>query len=165
MKSALIILILFISFINIVSAQNDTTNGNVRFGIDGTIGFPTGTYSKVEAMAYDFGLHVEFPASKNIYITLNSSYISFTGKNGMKIVGGMVPVLFGGKFLFSKKLFGQVEFGPAFITESNNGNAWAYSPSIGYNVSKHFDLSFKYLVATKNNINESSLGLKLGITL
>ena len=164
MKKNLLSLVSLIIVCVSATAQNEKQTGGIKFGVGGAIGLPFGTFKHIESMAYEGGVLAEFPESKYVNITGSVAYTSFTGKNGFTIDGGAVPILLGVKVKLQQNFYGHLQLGPSFPTTGDGGAAFTYSPSLGYQVSSHFDLSIRYFAATRKKVTESYLGLRFGYT-
>lgn len=164
MKKIVLYLIGLILLSKCATAQKDTFDIKPKFGIGTALGLPLGTFDHTKSFAYEAGVLVEFPTTKSLKITGSLGYFSFKGKNGFTIDGGAIPLLIGVKVKLANYVYGHAQAGVSFVTVKDGGEAFTYSPSLGFQVSEHFDLSLKYLTATKNKITESYFGLRAGFT-
>lgn len=165
MKKNFLTLVCSLLFSLPIIAQ-DKNDNKAKLGIGGVIGLPVGTHHHVEGIAYEANLLAEFPETKVLNMTLSAGYMSFTGKNGFTIDGGLVPLLAGTKFKLTPAAYFHLQIGAALPTGkgSDKSAGFAYSPSVGYVLSKHVDFSVRYFAAIRKSITESYFGLRLGFT-
>ncbi|MEO6188529.1 MAG: hypothetical protein ABIO82_02505, partial [Ginsengibacter sp.] len=74
---------------------------------------------------------------------------------------GLVPVLTGFRYRFSRRLFGSGQLGVSFATLKREGAFFSYSPGIGLNISRHLDLLARYEAASKGRRTYGTLGGRL----
>jgi hypothetical protein len=154
------LLLLFVLFVLAVSvnAQNKDEK-TFKFGAGALIGLPMGDYNDVASLAYGIDLMGEYAVAPNIAINLSAGFLDWALKNGYSGNSSSIPVLLGGKYSFSDKLYGSLQAGITYQTESG-GSAFTFAPGIGYKISKKFDLLLKYQSAVANSIDMSFLGLR-----
>ena len=160
MKKLIVIAIVLITFCLSGTAQNETrVKKDFRFGFGATAGIPVGDIKPYSNFVLSGNLQAEQAQSQTFGITLSAGYLNFSGKNGTGSTG-FIPILLGGKYHFTDKLYGHAQLGISLSTEKNGGGAFTYAPSIGYDVSEKFDIALKYQAATKDNVNISFIGLR-----
>jgi len=157
--------LLFVLFVMAVMVNAQTKNDSTsKIGIGGMIGLPTGVMSTGYNLAYGFDLKAEFGVAPNLAITLSAGYLNWVGKSGYGGTTSLIPALGGLKCYFSDKVYGSAEAGLSFSTNSGGGNAFTFSPGVGYKVTDKFDVMLKYQDASKNGVSIAHLGLRAGLT-
>jgi len=137
------------------SVQAQKTTG---FSIAGNIGIPTTTGL---TFAYGGDLQGDFGVATGLKITVSGGYEDYSVKGGYTI-SGVIPLLAGVKFnLGTDKFYGHAQLGYGISTAKGGGGAFAYAPSIGYNFSRNFDGSVKYLAFSKSGATTGSINLRL----
>ena len=140
-----------------------TVNAQSKFSIAGNIGATTTTGGSLAAGA---DLQVDLPAATGLKITLSGGYESFGfNVNGVKFHSGFIPLLAGAKFNLSTNLYGHAQLGYSVSTLKGGTGAFTYAPSIGYMVSKNFDISAKYMGLSRNGATLSGLVARLAYNL
>ncbi|MFZ4057867.1 MAG: outer membrane beta-barrel protein [Ferruginibacter sp.] len=134
----------------------------ISFGGGASIGIPVGDFGPFASLAYGADVQAEYAAAESFGVTLSAGYLSFVGKSGITISGGFIPVLLGGRYYFSPKVYGSAQAGMSFSTNSGGGSAFTFAPGVGYKVSENLDLLVKYQSATKNGSDNSFVGLRVG---
>lgn len=130
---------------------------DTRFSIAANAGIPTTT-----GLSFAVGgdVQADFGVAASTFITASAGYENYSVKGGGSY--GMIPLLAGAKFGFGESgVYGHAQLGYSFSTTSGGGGAFAYAPSIGYNFSKNFDGSLKYLASSKNGFTTGSLNVRL----
>ena len=128
------------------------------------VGLPTGVMSTGYSLAYGFDLKAEFSVAPKLAFTLSAGYLNWVGKSGYGGSTGLIPALGGLKYYFLDKVYGCAEAGLSFSTNSGGGNAFTFSPGVGYRVSEKFDVMLKYQDTSKNGFSVAHLGLRAGLT-
>ena len=119
-------------------------------------------------------IQLEDKIADNLGITLNLGYHDFTEKDvtvlKYTITPGwfeLIPLLAGVKYYFSPIVYGHVQLGAA-ISTGNNSDAvksgtyfFAYSPGVGFILSKRFDVLLKYSGFSGNSTNLNLLGARI----
>jgi hypothetical protein len=162
MKPKLLLLVALFVLAVSVNAQN-RDGKTFKIGAGALIGLPVGDYANVASLAYGIDLMGEYVVAPKIGITLSAGYLDWALKSGISHYESYIPVLLGGKYSFSDKLYGSLQLGVTYQTESG-GSAFTFAPGIGYKISKKFDLLLKYQSASANSIDMSFLGLRIGYT-
>lgn len=169
MKRLLLVFAAFITTMS-VSAQLGTS---FSIGVEGDV--PTGTFNN---LGYRFGIggsvQVENKIAHDAAISLNVGYINHSNKTSTPHYHfSVIPVLAGVKYWFSKQVYGSAQLGAAFNSTkvSNNNNTttatstgFAYSPGIGFNLSKSLDLLVKYFGNSVSGGTFGSVGARLAYT-
>lgn len=142
------------------SAQKESAESkDFKFSIGVNAGIPVGDMKPYSSFAIGGDIQGEYVAAPNFGLTLSAGYLTYTGKNGASS-SNFIPVLVGGKYHFTEKVYGHAQLGVSFSTASGGGSAFTYVPSIGYDVSSNFDIALKYQAATKNSFTYSFIGLR-----
>ena len=170
--------LLFVAVIAISAAVNaqKTSSANptvFSLGVEGSV--PSGTFHS--PLGYNFGIggsaQVDHKISTDAAITLNVGYINYSNPNSNpKYHFSVIPVLGGVKYWFSPKVYGSAQLGAAFnstkISNSSNttysSTGFAYSPGIGFNVTKGLDLLVKYFGNSAGGATLNSFGARLAYT-
>lgn len=164
MKTKLLLSLALFSISLIVNAQN-TDEKQIKIGVGLTTGIPMGDYSDYASLALNLDIQGEYTIMPTFAITLNAGYLNFISKGGYGELGiGQIPILLGGKYYFSDKVYGSVQAGVSILTAGSGGSAFAFAPGIGYKISKRFDLMAKYHSTNIDGSNVSFLGIRAGFT-
>jgi hypothetical protein len=143
-----------------VSAQKESAEvGSFKFGIGLNAGLPVGDIKPFSSFAVGGDLQGEYTVAESLGLTASAGYLTYTGKDGNGSTP-FVPILVGGKYHFSEKVFGHAQLGVSISTEKGVGSFFTYAPSIGYDVSDNFSVALKYQAASKNSFSASFLGLR-----
>ncbi|MBB5623402.1 hypothetical protein HDE69_004486 [Pedobacter cryoconitis] len=150
-----------------VSAQNVK---GPTLGVGADFAIPMGNLSD----AYKFGvggsLLFQTPIAKKLNFTASAGYLNLFGKSNVQYLAlnnngfyvdqtdvpneGIVPVKVGARYFISNNFYAGGEIGAAFFTGEGGGTAFAYSPSIGFELpvgnKNAIDLSAKYEGWSKN---------------
>ena len=142
----------------IVSAAS--VNAQTTFSIAGNVGGVTTTYGK---LATGVDIQVDLPATTGLKITISGGYENFAYKSstGVKYNSSFIPLLGGAKFNLSTNLYGHAQLGYSFSTVSGGRGSFTYAPSLGYIISKNFDISAKYLGLSNKYGNTSAIVARL----
>lgn len=161
MKKKFLNLMIVLSLSLAVTAQSEYGEQKVfKFGIAATGGLPIGDLKVVSSAVFGGELHAEYALAPTFGVSLSAGFLNFSGKYGIGSTG-LFPILLGGKFHFTEKLYGHAQLGVSISTETGGGNAFTYAPSIGYDISDKIDVAFKYQTATKNGFNSSFIGIRI----
>ncbi|MDB5199655.1 MAG: hypothetical protein JWO92_1618 [Chitinophagaceae bacterium] len=169
-------LILFFAAITITAAAaNAQGPTSFSLGLEGAV--PMGVFNTA---GYNFGIggsvQVDHKISTDAALTLYVGYINFSNKNTTpyKYHFSEIPVLAGVKYWFSPKVYGSAQLGASFNStkQSNSGGnstlytstGFAYSPGIGFNITKGLDLLVKYFGNSAGGGTLSSVGARLAYT-
>ncbi len=143
-------------------------------GLEGAI--PMGNFND-EGYKVGIGGSVEadHQVASGLAVTLNAGYINF--RNHLTTYSShftTIPVLAGIKFWFSPKVYGSAQLGAAFNSfKASNTNGvsysstgFAYSPGVGFMLSRNIDFLVKYFGNSINNgssisYQRSSIGARL----
>ena len=162
MKSKLFLLVAVFMFTVTGKAQNTETKP-FKIGIGLSAGLPVGDYADFASLALSLDVQGEYTIMSNLGVTLSAGYLNFVSKSGYGELGiGQIPILVGGKYYFSDKVYGSLQVGVALLTTEGAGTAFAIAPGIGYKISKKIDVMAKYQSATVDESNISFLGIRAG---
>jgi len=179
MKTKLLLFVMLFVLVVSVDAQTKSDAKDTKLytiGIGGMIGIPAGSSStEVFNSIYGFDLTGEYHIAPSIGLTLSAGYAEWAMKQyyrdffdaaGVSFSTGLVPVLAGVKYYFDDKIYGSVQAGFSFYTQSGIGNAFTSAYGVGYKVSDKFDLSLIYEITGNGGQGDKDqfLGLRAGIT-
>ncbi len=156
-----------------ISAAKVNAQTSFSLGLEGAV--PMGKFND---LGYKFGIggsaQVDYKIASDAALTLNVGYINHSNKSSTPTYHfSVIPVLGGVKYWFSPKVYGSAQLGAAFnstkISNYNSGNSitstgFAYSPGIGFNISKGLDLLIKYFGNSVSGGTFSSVGARLAYT-
>lgn len=145
-----------------VNAQTKSADKPFNIGIGAMAALPVGDVSSVASLAWGFDLLGEYHVSPTVGLTISAGYVDWIKKSGYSGNWGIVPVLAGAK-IYGGKIYGSLQAGVSFATESGGGNAFTYAPGVGLKISDKLDLLLKYEAATQYGYTISVIGLRLGI--
>lgn len=167
MKKVFLVLSVITLTITSLKAQNGTSTP-INFSIGLEASLPIGDFADLYGFGIGGSLQGEYKPSDDLGLTLNAGYINYSGKKitfgGVTIDAGnfgIVPVLAGVKYYFSPKVYGHGQLGAGFGTSSGAGTSFAYTPGVGFILSKNIDLLVKYVAYSKNKETLSSIGARL----
>lgn len=149
------------------SKSKEAEGSKVKFSIGGDAGIPVGIFSNVFNFAYGGDLQIDYATSSTSSLNLSAGYVSFSVKNslgGGGIGGGWIPVLVGGRYFFSPKVYGSAQLGVSIAT-SGGGTNFTYAPGIGVKISDNFDILAKFQSLTFTGGALSYAGVRLAYTL
>ena len=146
------------------SKSNESEGSKLKFSVATDLGIPVGNLSPFASFAYGGDLQMDYATSPTFALTLSAGYLAFSGKSGYSFSGGLVPVLAGGKYWFSPKVYGSAQAGMSFSTNSGGGSAFTYAPGVGFKVGENLDILAKYQSATKSGGETSYVGVRVGYT-
>ena len=144
------------------SKQEDANK--VKFSVGADLGIPVGDLSPFASFAYGGDLQLDYATSPTFALTLSAGYLGFSGKSGYSITGGLIPILIGGKYWFSPKVYGSTQLGVSLSTSSGGGSAFTYAPGVGFKVGESLDILAKYQSASKNSSDNSYVGVRVAYT-
>jgi hypothetical protein len=139
------------------NAQSDEA-GTFKYSVGVTFGLPIGDLKDASNFVYGADGQVEYIVADKIGLTGSFGYTSFPIKDGFGLTVSAFPLLVGGKYYISEKLYAQAQAGFAFLN-NGAGSGFVYAPSVGYYVTEKIDLSLKYQSISKNG-NISFFGLR-----
>ena len=165
MKKVILSAAILVAGVLSASAQKEAADSkDLKFSVGIDAGIPVGDIKPYSSLAIGGDLQGEYTVASTVGLTLSAGYLKYTAKSGFESNGGLIPVLVGGKFHFTDKVYGHAQFGLSFSTQSGGGSAFTYAPSIGYDVSSNFDIAVKYEAATKNSSTVSFIGIRAGFS-
>jgi hypothetical protein len=151
-----------------LKAQKSSTP--IIWSVGAEASLPIGNFQDVYSFGIGATVQGEYKAADELGLTLNTGYINYFGKSitfgGVSIDAndfGMIPLLAGVKYHFSPQLYAQGQLGAAFSTTSGGGTSFAYTPGVGFTLSRNVDLLVKYLGLSQNNETLHSIGARLAI--
>ena len=164
----LILSLAFIAITFAVSAQKAKSKADadnkVKFSVGADLGIPVGNYSTVASFAYGGDLQIDYMTSPTFAINLSAGYLGLSAKSGYSGIGGLIPILAGARYWFSPKVYGSMQAGMSFSTQSGGGSAFTYAPGVGFKVGESVDVLAKYQSATKNSVDNSYVGVRVAYT-
>jgi hypothetical protein len=168
--------ILIIAFIGIYLAsfsqkkEDDFQTLKLSVGVEAAL--PLGDFGKVSTFGIGGTAQADYKVTDDLALNINTGYISFLPKS-ITILGvtskgkavGYIPILGGIRYYFGEKVFALAQLGVTIATASGNSSSlFTYAPGIGYKLSDNIDAAVKYTGYSKNNINSSTIGLRIAYT-
>ncbi len=149
--------------------KSEMSSKPVMFSIGVEPSLPIG---KFHDAGYNFGiggsLQVEDKVASELGLTLNAGYMHYSAKDitlgGVTVNGGgfdLIPVMAGAKYHFTPMVYAHGQLGAAFSTTSGGGTSFAYSPGVGFMVSKNFDILLKYQAYSRSGSTSNTIGARL----
>ncbi len=176
MKRIFTIIVTILIYTTSLHAQSETVSRNnliFSIGLE-----PSIVIGKIHGTSYKFSgigsIQLEDKIADNLGITLNLGYHDFSEKDvttiGYTITPGwfeLFPLLAGVKYYFSPIVYGDVQLGAAISTGNNSDvvksgtSFFAYSPGVGFILSKRFDVLLKYAGFSGHATNLNLLGARI----
>lgn len=150
-----------------------TYGSGIRLSIGADAGIPVGSLRNGYKWNFGGSAQADFPIiNDQLYVTLNSGYNNFFGRNSSKINDlHVVPVKAGLKYFPVKIFYIQGEAGASFLTNSNKTEksaSFVYAPQIGVLLpvggKSYIDASFRFEGNTKfyeSGNSSNFLGLRV----
>ncbi|MEP6584818.1 MAG: outer membrane beta-barrel protein [Ginsengibacter sp.] len=165
----LLLAIAVIAISTMTTQAQDNSLKELRFSIGVEPSLPIGDFNDA---GYNFGIggsvQGEYKVADDFGLTLNAGYINYSAKDitvgGVNYNGGsfgIVPVLAGFKYYFSPKVYGHGQLGIGIGTSKGASSEFAYSPGIGFMLSRNFDILLKYLAYSANGGTLGSIGARV----
>ena len=164
MKKALFASVILLALTVTKSFAQDkvSTGPELSIGIDG--GIPVGDFKE----GYKFGIggtaKFAYNFDENVAITLQSGYISFSGKDfgtlGKNSALGFIPIKVGGRYTFPGGFFIEPQLG---VTNINKrvGTKFTYGGNLGYRMTPGIDVSARYEGISASGSNLSFIGFRV----
>jgi hypothetical protein len=139
------------------------TTGGAKLSIGFEPGLAVGDYRNIHAATMGASLKYGIPVADKTSFTLSVGITSFLYRNHLigttKTNDNFIPLLAGLKDYVNGGVYLEGQIGAAISTEKHGGAGFAYSSVIGYQFSKHFDLStfYKSWAIHDEKINEVAL--------
>lgn len=153
---------LFTLCFGFAKAQNDerrSFSNTFSLGVEPSL--PIGLFGQVYGYGIGASAQENMEIDKHLALTINAGYINYylrsTYGGGSN---GYIPVLGGAEMSFSHSIFVSIQSGITFRTQGL-GNAFTYSPGVGFRIRKNFTALLKYIGQTRSAINSSSVGLRV----
>jgi hypothetical protein len=171
MKNALFLFLLS-AFYFAGHAQTKGRNASSRstsasgFSIGLEAGLPVGENGKIYSSLIGGSLQYEIRPDSDLGITANAGYLNYNIKS--KYGGGsvgFVPLLAGVKYYFTPGAFFHAQLGAAIGTKSGQGTSFAYTPGIGFNLSRNFDAEIKYMGISNKGGTIPNVGVRVAYNL
>ncbi|HEV8081750.1 MAG TPA: outer membrane beta-barrel protein [Chitinophagaceae bacterium] len=175
MKKTFIIFAAIVIYTAPLHAQSKTVSRNhliFSIGLE-----PSIVIGKIHGTSYTFSgigsIQLEDKIADNLGVTLNLGYHDFTEKDVTFVYTytpgyfGLFPLLAGLKYYISSIVYGHVQLGAAISTGKYSNvvksgtSFFAYSPGVGFILSKRFDVLFKYSGFSGHSTNLNLLGARL----
>lgn len=167
-KTILLIAILFAA--TVMFAQDNTATAGAELSIGVDAGLPISSDFK-ETSKFGIGGTAKFAYNftEVIAVTLQSGYMSFSGKN-VDFGGGsfkyptlsMIPVKVGGRYTVSGGFYLEPQLGFTFlkVKDQDGTTGFTYAFNAGYKMTPGIDVSARYEGISKDG-NASFIGLRL----
>jgi hypothetical protein len=163
MKKTFFLVVLVFVLAVTVNAQNKDVKP--KFGVGATLGLPVGDMKDFSNVVWGVDLQGEFPVAQSFNVVVNAGYENFIKKSGISGDSwGLIPILAGGKYFITDQLYGSLQGGISFATQSGGGSAFTWVPALGMKISDKVDVAVKYQSSTKDNTNTAFIGLRLGVS-
>jgi len=152
MKKILLIIVAVFLLTGAYAQSNSPAAGpKLSVGLD--FGLPLGDLGRIYTIGFGGSGKAELPLSSNLNFTFTAGYITYYYESPIKKIleayksdtyAGFVPVKAGGKYFFSKNVYGEAEIGALIGTNNNSGTSFIYAPGLGvsYPVSAKHDIDF-----------------------
>lgn len=163
-KVILSLAVIAIAFSANAQKSKEEAGSKVKFSVGADLGIPVGNLSPFASFAYGGDLQVDYMASEKFCVNLSIGYLGFSSKSGVGTIKGIIPILAGGRYWFSPKVYGSAQFGFSLATASGGGSAFTYAPGVGFKVAENIDILAKYQSATKNGGETSYVGIRAAYT-
>jgi hypothetical protein len=131
------------------------------FGGGATVGIPVGDFSSTLSFAYGADVQGEYAATSQLGLTISAGYTNFVAKSGFTS-DAIIPILGGARYYFNDKFYASAQAGVSLSTASGGGSWFTFAPGVGYKVNEKIDLLAKYQSATKDGIDISFAGIRVG---
>ncbi len=156
-----------------VNAQPAAPFKSLQTSIGVDIAVPVGTESSyISTVVLGGSLLSELKVAPNFGLTLSAGYESWFIKDNasLRSVFGKslnyISVLGGIKYYFIPKVYGAAQLGIVFSTKQGYGSSFAYSPGLGFQVSKKIDILAKYSGKYSASIGSfNNVGVRLAYSL
>lgn len=166
-KLILAFAVVAISIMTAKAQENDSKQLMFSIGVEPAL--PIGDFNDA---GYTFGiggsLQGEYKVANDFGLTLNAGYMDYSAKDitvgGTTFNGGsfgVVPVLAGFKYYFSPKVYGHGQLGVAIGTSKGSSSEFAYSPGIGFMLSRNFDILLKYQAYAESGTTLGTIAARL----
>jgi hypothetical protein len=133
-----------------MSASAQTKDeSKIKFNVGLELGLATGILKEVYSIGLGATAQLEYGIDDNLSVTANSGIIQYVGR---KIPGtttkylssATIPLLVGGKYMFSDNFFGTLQIGTSIFSGVNKGSNFTYIPGLGFNVNDKISALVKY---------------------
>jgi hypothetical protein len=146
--------------------QRKTSYNSTSYSLGLDFFVPVGIFNDI---GYSFGFgasgQVEYKPDQSIGLTGNIGVINYQRK---KEVGTgsytVVPIMLGAKYYFTTNLYAHGQFGAGIGASQGAVTSFAFSPSLGYLISKNIDLEGKYMSLSNSTGSLNSLGVRIAYT-
>jgi Outer membrane protein beta-barrel domain len=168
--------ILFIAIIGISTAafaqkkEDDFQKLKLSVGVEAAL--PLGDFGKSSSFGIGGTAQADYKVTDDLGLNINAGYISFLPKSitvlGVTSKGkavGYIPILGGIRYYFGEQVFALAQLGVTIATASGTSTSlFTYAPGIGYKFSDNVDAALKYTCYSKDNVNSSTIGLRVAYT-
>jgi opacity protein-like surface antigen len=167
MKKILLSALLIAAVSVSVNAQDD--DQKLKFSVGVEAGLPIGDFSKSYGFGVGASAQADYKVGEKFAVTGSLGYLTFSAKSitipaivfgGVTISPastvkgkaiGLIPVLVGGKYNFSEKLYGSGQLGLTFASGGGTGSSFTFAPGVGYNITENIDVMVKFVAYDKLN--------------
>ena len=118
---------------------------------------PIGHFSELAGFGFGASLQGEFKPGRNVGVTANAGYISYSGKttNGVKYASFKYWPVMGGLKVYMGKAYVHGQAGPGFGTEGLGTSFW-YGGGLGLNFTKRVDAELRYTGWKQTQVSQSN---------
>lgn len=170
-KTILTLAIIGISYASFSQKKEDDFQ-MLKFSVGAEAALPLGDFRKASTFGIGGTAQADYKVTDDLALNVNAGYISFLPKTntvlGVSSKGkavGYIPILGGIRYYFSEEVFALAQLGVTIATASSTSTSlFTYAPGIGYKFSDNVDAAIKYTGYSKNNINSSTIGLRIAYT-
>ncbi len=143
------------------ATSRSTTASGFSIGLEA--GLPVGENGKIYSSLIGGSLQYEIRPASDLGLTANAGYLNYNIKSKFGGHGsvGFVPLLAGVKYYFTPGAFFHAQLGAAIGTKSGQGTSFAYSPGIGFNLSRNLDAEVKYMGISNKGGTIPNVGVRV----
>ncbi len=170
-KTILSLAILGISIVAFAQKKEDDFQ-MLKLSVGAEAALPLGDFGKASTFGIGATAQADYKVTDDLGLNINAGYISFLPKRttafGITSKGkavGYIPIVGGIRYYFSEQVFALAQLGVTIATASGTSTSlFTYAPGIGYKFSDNVDAALKYTGYSKDNINSSTIGLRVAYT-
>jgi hypothetical protein len=145
---------IFTLCVGLANAQKEIkrSSGNTfSLGVESFL--PIGLFGQVYSYGVGASAQENFSIDKNLALTIYAAYLNYSLKSTYGGGSdGYIPVLGGAEINLSSLLYASARVGITFRTQGL-GNAFTFSPGVGFKISRNFTALLKYVGQIRSAIN------------
>ena len=147
------------------NAQSEGSSSKFKFSVGAEVGLPVGDLGDFSSLAVGGSVQGDYWVDPSFALTVQAGYQRFLAKDNNGLELGVIPILAGGKYNFSEKVYGSAQLGVGIFTSGgSNSSAFAYAPGVGFKFTDNLDALLKYQAYSKNSVTNSTIGLRIAYT-